>query len=73
MTKRLEEMGYHMYTGAKLSSIIGLKNAVEEYLNTEKPSLTKIAKNNGIGRNVLSKRIKELGYDVVNYQNKVKL
>ena len=72
MTKRLEEMGYHMYTGAKLSSIIGLKNAVEEYLNTEKPSLTKIAKNNGIGRNVLSKRIKELGYDVVNYQNKVK-
>lgn len=72
MTKRLEEMGYHMYTGAKLSSIIGLKNAVEEYLNTEKPSLTKIAKNNGIGRNVLSKRIKELGYDVINYQNKVK-
>lgn len=72
MTKKLEEMGYHMYTGAKLSSIIGLKRAVEEYLSSDKPSLTKIAKNNGIGRNVLSRRIKELGYDVINYQNKLK-
>ncbi len=74
LSKRLEELGYKMYRGAKLSSIIGLKKATEEYINNinNKPSLTKICAKYHIDTGTLSKRLKELNIEVINYQNKLK-
>ena len=71
MSQKLEEMGYRMYRGARASSIIGLKNAVEEYITNidNSPSITKIANKYKIGKKVLSNRLKELGIEVINYQN----
>jgi hypothetical protein len=62
-------MGYRMYRGARLESIIGLKLAVEEYISQIKncPSITKIATKYKIGKPQLSNRLKELGYEVINY------
>nr|DAR23019.1 MAG TPA: hypothetical protein [Caudoviricetes sp.] len=33
LSDRLGELGYHLYNGAKASSVKGLKLAVEEYIN----------------------------------------
>lgn len=73
ISNRLEELGYHMYNGAKASSVKGLKLAVEEYISeyNNEPSITKIATKYKIGKNVLSSRLKELGYKIVNHQNKL--
>lgn len=73
ISNRLEELGYHMYNGAKASSVKSLKLAVEEYISTydNEPSITKIATKYKIGKSVLSNRLKDLGYKVVNYQNKL--
>lgn len=73
LSDRLEELGYHIYKGAKISSIKGLKLAVEEYISNYKnhPSITKIASKYKIDRNALSNRLKELGYEVINHQNKL--
>lgn len=62
-----------MYNGAKASSVKGLKLAVEEYISTynNEPSITKIASKYKIGKSILSNRLKELGYKIVNHQNKV--
>jgi hypothetical protein len=69
ITNRLEELGYHMYNGAKASSVKKLKLAVEEYISeyNNEPSITKIATKYKIGRNVLSNRLKELGYEIINH------
>lgn len=74
LSNRLEELGYHLYNGAKASSVKGLKLAVEEYINNynDQPSITKIAAKYKIGRNVLSNRLKDLGYEIINHQNKLK-
>ena len=62
-----------MYNGAKASSIKKLKLAVEEYLSqyNNQPSITKIATKYKIGKNVLSSRLKQLGYEIINHQNKI--
>lgn len=74
LSKRLEELGYKMYRGAKLSSIIGLKKATEEYIDNinNNPSLTKICAKYHIDIGTLSKRLKELNIEVINYQNRLK-
>ena len=73
LSDRLEKLGYHLYNGAKASSVKGLKLAVEEYISNynNQPSITKIASKYKIGRTVLSNRLKELGYEVINHQNKL--
>lgn len=73
LSDRLEELGYHLYNGAKASSVKGLKLAVEEYISNYKnyPSITKIASKYKIDRTALSNRLKELGYEVINHQNKL--
>ena len=74
LSKRLEELGYKIYRGAKLSSIIGLKKATEEYIDNinNNPSLTKICTKYHIDISTLSKRLKELNIEVINYQNRLK-
>ena len=74
LSKRLEELGYKIYRGAKLSSIIGLKKATEEYIDNinNNPSLTKICTKYHIDIGTLSKRLKELNIEVINYQNRLK-
>lgn len=57
----------------RATTAISLKQAVEEYIeNINNPSITKIATKYNIDRQCLSKRIKMLGYEVINHQNKVK-
>lgn len=48
--------------------------ALEEYLNTseENRSLTKLGEKYGIKRQTLSKHLKERGFEIINYQNKVR-
>ena len=74
LSKRLEELGYKIYRGAKLSSIIGLKKATEEYIDNinNNPSLTKICAKYHIDIGTLSKRLKELNIEIINYQNRLK-
>lgn len=71
---RLLELGYKASKGIKTSYVIALKQAVDEYvLNiNNNPSLTKIGKKYGIERHSFSRRLKELGYEVINHQNKTK-
>lgn len=73
---RLSEMGYVIKSGYKLSTVIGLKLATEEYIrqynNKETPSLTKISEQFKIDRGFLSNRLKELNIEIINYQNKSK-
>ena len=49
--------------------------AIEEYLNTpqELRSLTKLGEKYGIRRQTISKHLKDLGYEVINYQNRSRL
>ena len=48
--------------------------AIEEYLNTQEDqrSLTKLGEKYGIKRQTLSKHLKNRGYEVINYQNKIR-
>lgn len=71
---RLLELGYKANQGVKVSYVIALKQAVDEYIANinNNPSLTKISKKYGIERHSFSRRLKELGYEVINHQNKVK-
>lgn len=48
--------------------------AIEEYLNTpeEEKSLTKLGEKYGIKRQTLSKHLKARGYEVINYQNRLR-
>ena len=72
----LLKLGYVIKSGYKLSTVLGLKSATEEYIkqynNGETPSLTKISSQFKINRKVLSDRLKELNIEVINYQNKSK-
>ena len=70
----LESSGYIIKSGYKLSTIIGLKQGVDEYIKNinNSPSLTKICAKYHMNRKTLSDRLKELGYEVINHQNKLK-
>lgn len=70
----LREQGYIIKTGYKYQTVVGLKPAIEEYIANlnNKPSITKIAEKYGIMRKTLSDNLKELGYEIINYQNMVK-
>lgn len=72
--EELESQGYVIKSGYRLSTIIGLKLGVEEYITNlnNNPSITKICDKYKINRKTLSDRLKDLGYTVVNHQNKVK-
>lgn len=63
-----------MHPGMKASSVINLKNAIDEYIENynNKPSLTKLSKKHHVGLKVLSDKLKELGYVIINHQNKLK-
>lgn len=52
-----------------------LNLAIEEYLNTQEEyrSLTKLGEKYGIKRQTISKHLKQLGYEVINSQNKSRL
>lgn len=71
---RLLELGYKASKGIKTSYVIALKQAVDEYILNinNNPSLTKIGEKYGIERHSFSRRLKELGYEVINHQNKLK-
>lgn len=73
VSTKLEELGYHMYRGAKASSVKALKAAVEEYIDNydNEPSLTKLAEKYKMSRGTISNRLKQLGYKVINHQNKL--
>lgn len=49
--------------------------AIDEYLNTQEElrSLTKLGEKYGIKRQTISKHLKQLGYTVINYQNRSRL
>lgn len=70
----LESRGYVIKSGYKLSTIIGLKQGVDEYIKNinNSPSLTKICAKYHMNRKTLSDRLKELGYEIINHQNKLK-
>lgn len=74
ISKRLKELGYSMGKGYKLSSEVNMKKAANRYIECIKrqPSLTKIASEYHVNRGNLSKYLKNLGYDIINHQNKLK-
>ena len=49
--------------------------AIKEYLNTPENlrSLTKVGEKYGVKRQTLSKHLKQLGFEVINYQNRVRV
>lgn len=74
LKQELEFRGYIIKSGYRLSTILGLKQGVDEYIKNinNSPSLTKICAKFHINRKTLSDRLKELGYEVINHQNKLK-
>lgn len=70
----LERLGYIIKRGYKLSTVIGLKKAVDKYLKEidNEPSISKISKEFNIDKATLSNRLKELGIEIINHQNKLK-
>ena len=70
LVSEIRSRGYIFKKGYSSSTTLSLKSAIDEYLNSDKPSLTKISKKYNISRNTLSNSVKELGYSVENYQNK---
>lgn len=70
--KELQKLGYRPVPGLKPEHDVALKFAVDEYINTEEPSLTKIAKKYQLERHSISRRLKNLGIPVINHQNKLK-
>ena len=71
---KLAELGYFLRGGANPDQVINLKLACDYYIEhiEEQVSLEQVAKKFNVGRPSLSKRIKALGYEVVNHQTKVK-
>lgn len=58
----------------RIQKEIDIDKALKEYLSTPKleRSLTKIGKKYGVKRQTLSKRLKLQGYEVINYQNRLR-
>ena len=73
ISDELRSQGYFVSGGASLSSIIGIHDAIEEYIKSDKTiSLTKLADKYEVKRQSISSRLKAMGIEVVNNQNKVK-
>ena len=73
ISDELRSQGYFVSGGCSLSSIIGIHDAIEEYLKSEKTiSLTKLADKYEVKRQSISSRLKSMGIEVINNQNKVK-
>ena len=74
--EELESHGYIISKGVKLKTVINLKLAMDEYkkllANGEEPSLTKLSEKYEVTRKTISKRIKEEGIAIINYQNRLK-
>lgn len=70
LVAEIRSRGYIFKKGYSSATTLNLKSAIDEYLSSEKPSLTKLSKKYSIGRDTLSKSVKELGCNVENYQNK---
>ena len=74
--EELESQGYIISKGVKLKTVINLKLAMNEYKKLlaagEEPSLTKLSKKYEITAKTISKRIKEEGIEIINYQNRLK-
>lgn len=74
ITKRLNDLGYILRGGATAQQVINLKNAVDEFIERldEGINVGYFAKKHNCARITLSKRLKALGYDIVNYQTMLK-
>jgi len=74
ISNKISEMGYYIASGMKYSSVVNLKKAVEEYIQeyNNYPSIIKLSKKYKISAKLISDRLKSLGYEIVNHQNKVK-
>lgn len=74
LIEEVRRQGYIVKKGYKLSTVLGLKSASEEYIANinNNPSLKQIASKNGIDYKSLSRHLKELGVEIINHQNKVK-
>ena len=74
--EELENQGYIISKGVKLKTVINLKLAMDEYKNLlaegKEPSLTKLSKKYEVTTKTISKRIKEEGFEIINYQNRLK-
>ena len=74
ISEELRNKGYIIRGGMRSKQVINLKNAIDEYiLNLDnEPSLTTIAKKYNITRGCLSKNLKDMGYEIINHQNKLR-
>lgn len=70
ISQRLKEMGLYLFLNATYSKIINLSKAVSEYIeDPKKLSLSKLSIKYNISRTILTKRLVNLGYSIINYQN----
>lgn len=74
INNRLSEYGYFLRGGATADQVINLKLACDYYIEhiSEEISINKVAIKFKVSCPGLSKRIKALGYEVINHQKKVK-
>lgn len=70
----LNKMGYFLHGGQKPEQVINLKLACDYYVKNidKKISLSKISTMFSISKISLSKRLKSLGYEIINRQKQVK-
>lgn len=63
-----------MKAGLTYKTVINVKLAIDEYIENynNKPSLSKICKKYHVGSFTVSNKLKELGYEIINHQNKIK-
>lgn len=74
IVEKINNLGYYMHSRMKSSSVVNLKKAIDEYIENynNKPSLSKICKKYNIAHKTVSDKLKELGIEVINHQNKIK-
>lgn len=74
INEKLAQLGYFLKGGATPDQVINLKLACDYYIEhiDDHLSLEKVAQKFNVGRQALSKRIKALGYEVINHQTKTK-
>ena len=74
ITSRLNELGYILRGGASAQQVINLKNAVDEFIarKDENINVGYFAKKYNCARATLSKRLKSMGYEIINYQTQTK-
>ena len=74
IVNEINSRGYYMKAGLSYSSVINIKLAMDEYISNynNKPSLSKICKKYHVGCSTISNKLKSLGYEIINHQNKIK-